>query len=306
MTTRSTSRSMSKPLGTDSRVPTALITGANSGIGLAAAIELGRRGWNVAFTARDPGRGEDALRNLRNAGVEAKLLQLDLASFASVRQCAADALEQLPQIDALINNAGINVSERVITEDGIERTLQVNHFGHFLLTGLLLERILVSADPRVVNVTSLLHQRADRLDLADLQLQQRWGGWYAYSASKLANILFTRELQRRYGERGLTSLAVHPGGVRTKLGADGDLRGLVGLGWRALQIFLLSARKGAAPVVDAAAEAGMREHGGAYFNRHKLAQPSAAARDADAAEALWRRSAELTNDPFPNPKEAPA
>ena len=182
-------------------MPTALITGANSGIGLAAAIELGRRGWNVAITARDPGRGEDAIRTLRNAGVEAKLLQLDLASFASVRQCAADALEQLPQIDALINNAGINVSERVITEDGIERTLQVNHFGHFLLTGLLLERILESADPRVVNVTSLLHNRADGLDLDDLQLQQHWGGWYPYAASKLANILFTRELQRRYGDR---------------------------------------------------------------------------------------------------------
>ena len=254
MTTRSTSRSMSRPLGTDSRVPTALITGANSGIGLAAAIELGRRGWNVAITARDPGRGEDAIRILRDAGVEAKLLQLDLASFASVRQCAADALEQLPQIDALINNAGINVSERVITEDGIERTLQVNHFGHFLLTGLLLERILESADPRVVNVTSLLHVRADPLDLGDLQLQQRWGGWSSYAASKLANVLFTRELQRRYADQGLTSIAIHPGGVRTKLGADGDMRGLIGLGWRVLQIFLLSAKKGAAPVVDAAAE----------------------------------------------------
>ena len=297
---------MSKPLGTDSRMPTALITGANSGIGLAAAIELGRRGWNVAITARDPGRGEDALRTLRNAGVKAKLLHLDLASFASVRQCAADALEQLPQIDALINNAGINVSERVITEDGIERTLQVNHFGHFLLTGLLLERILASADPRVVNVTSLLHVRADPLDLGDLQLQQRWGGWSSYAASKLANVLFTRELQRRYADQGLTSIAIHPGGVRTKLGADGDMRGLIGLGWRVLQIFLLSAKKGAAPVVDAAAEPGMREHGGGYFNRHKLAQPSDAARDPDAAEALWRCSAELTHDPFPNPKEAPA
>ncbi len=306
MTTRSTSRSMSRPLGTDSRVPTALITGANSGIGLAAAIELGRRDWNVAVTARDPGRGEDAIRILRDAGVEAKLLQLDLASFASVRQCAADALEQLPQIDALINNAGINVSERVITEDGIERTLQVNHFGHFLLTGLLLERILESADPRVVNVTSLMHVRADPLDLGDLQLQQRWGGWSSYAASKLANVLFTRELQRRYADQGLTSIAIHPGGVRTKLGADGDMRGLIGLGWRVLQIFLLSAKKGAAPVVDAAAEPAMREHGGGYFNRHKLAQPSDAARDPDAAEALWRRSAELTHDPFPNPEEAPA
>ena len=151
-----------------------------------------------------------------------------------------------------------------------------------------------------------MHVRADPLDLGDLQLQQRWGGWSSYAASKLANVLFTRELQRRYADQGLTSIAIHPGGVRTRLGADGDMRGLIGLGWRVLQIFLLSAKKGAAPVVDAAAEPAMREHGGGYFNRHKLAQPSAAARDADAAEALWRRSAELTHDPFPNPKEAPA
>ena len=298
---------MSKPLGTDRpsahrpdhRARTAALASPPRSNSAAA-------GWNVAITARDPGRGADAIRDLRNAGVEAKLLHLDLASFASVRQCAADALEQLPQIDALINNAGINVSERVITEDGIERTLQVNHFGHFLLTGLLLERILESTDPRVVNVTSLLHVRADPLDLGDLQLQQRWGGWSSYAASKLANVLFTRELQRRYADQGLTSIAIHPGGVRTKLGADGDMRGLIGLGWRVLQVFLLSAKKGAAPVVDAAAEPGMREHGGGYFNRHKLAQPSDAARDPDAAEALWRRSTELTQDPFPNQDEAPA
>jgi len=287
-------------------MPTALITGANSGIGLAAADALSRRGWDVALTARDPRRGERALERVRAAaGGGAQLLQLDLARFDSVRECAADALERLPQIDVLINNAGINVSERKITADGIERTLQVNHFGHFLLTALLLERLLESSDPRVINVSSMLHQRADGVPLDDLQLERRWGRVYPYAASKLANILFTRELQRRGGEQGLTSIAVHPGGVRSQLGGDGDLGGLFGFGWRAMQIFLLSPQRGAAPVVAAAAEADMRNHGGAYFHRSKRRAPSAAAQDSDAAEALWQVSCEVTGASFPTLDGAP-
>ncbi len=281
-------------------MPTALITGANSGIGLAAAEELSRRGWHVALTARDPRRGAQALERVRAAADGgAQLLQLDLASFDSVRACAADALERLPQIDVLINNAGINVSERKITADGIERTLQVNHFGHFLLTALLLERLLASSDPRVINVSSMLHQRADGVPLDDLQLERRWGRFYPYAASKLANVLFTRELQRRCGGQGLTSIAVHPGGVRSQLGGDGDLRGLFGFVWRAAQIFLLSPQQGAAPVIAAAADADMRNLGGAYFHRSKHRAPSAAAQDADAAEALWRVSCEVTGASFP-------
>ena len=278
---------------------TALITGGNSGIGLAAAIGLARRGWQIAITSRDQHRGEQALERIRAVGADAQLLQLDLASFASVRRCAADALEQLPRIDTLINNAGVNVSERVITEDGIERTLQVNHFGHFLLTGLLLERLLESDDPRVVNVSSMLHQRANGFPLDDLMLDHRWGRVYPYAASKLANILFTSELQARYGARGLTTIAVHPGGVRTHLGRDGDLRGLFGLAWRAMQTFLLSPQQGAAPVTAAAIDEEMRNHGGAYFHRSKRREPSAAAQDPAAADALWRISCEVTDASYP-------
>lgn len=284
---------------------TALITGANSGIGLSAALALRRQGWSVAITARDQRRGEAALEQIRSVeagagdGPELELLDLDLASFASVRRCAADALERLPRIDVLINNAGINVSERVVTEDGIERTLQVNHFGHFLLTGLLLERVLESDDARVVNVSSVLHRRADGFPLDDLKLERRWGRMYPYASSKLGNILFTRELQRRYGGRGLTSVAVHPGGVRTQLGRDGDLGGAFGLVWRAMQTFLLSPRQGAAPVVEVAVEAGMRKQGGEYFERSKRRPGSAASQDAEAAAALWRISGEATGAEFP-------
>ena len=282
---------------------TALITGANSGIGLETAVALRRRGWAVAITARDAGRGEAALERIGRAGdgPEASLLMLDLERFASVRECASEALGRLERIDVLINNAGINVSERAVTEDGIERTLQVNHFGHFLLTGLLLERLLASDDARVVNVSSVLHQRADGFPLDDLKLERRWGRLYPYAASKLGNILFTRELQRLYGGRGLTSVAVHPGAVRTQLGRDGDLDGVFGLAWRAMQKlpFMLTPRQGAAPVVEAAVEAGMREQGGEYFERSNRRPGNAASRDAEAAAALWRISAELTGVEFP-------
>ena len=284
---------------------TALITGANSGIGLETAVALRRRGWEVAITARDAGRGEAALERIGRAGdgPEASLLMLDLERFASVRECASEALGRLERIDVLINNAGINVSERAVTEDGIERTLQVNHFGHFLLTGLLLERLLASDDARVVNVSSVLHQRADGFPLDDLKLERRWGRLYPYAASKLANILFTRELQQRYGGGGLTSVAVHPGGVRTQLGRDGDLKGLVGVGWRAMQMLLISPQRGAAPVVAAAVESGIREQGGEYLHRGKQRSGSAASRDREAAEALWRASEEVTGAEFP-PAEA--
>ena len=203
----------------------------------------------------------------------------------------------------LINNAGINVSERAVTENGIERTLQVNHFGHFLLTGLLLDRLLASDDARVVNVSSVLHQRADGFPLDDLKLERRWGRLYPYASSKLGNILFTRELQRRYGGSGLTTVAVHPGGVRTQLGRDGDLKGLVGVGWRAMQMLLLSPQRGAAPVIAAALEPGIREQGGEYLHRGRQRSGSAASRDREAAEALWRASEEVTGAEFP-PAEA--
>ena len=282
---------------------TALITGANSGIGLSAAIALRQQGWSVAITARDAGRGQAALERIGRAGdgPEASLLMLDLERFASVRECASEALGRLERIDVLINNAGINVSERAVTEDGIERTLQVNHFGHFLLTGLLLERVLASDDARVVNVSSVLHRRADGFPLDDPTLERRWGRVYPYAASKLANILFTRELQRRYGGRGLTSVAMHPGAVRTQLGRDGDLDGVFGLAWRAMQKlpFMLTPRPGAAPVVEAAVEAEMREQGGEYFERSNRRPGNAASRDAEAAAALWRISAELTGAEFP-------
>ena len=283
-------------------MPTVLITGANSGIGQAAATDLARRGWRVFATARSRERGLTALEQIRAASGsnDAELIQLDLASFASVRAAAADVLSRTDGLDVLINNAGVNLSQRTLTEDGLESTMQVNHFGHFLLTSLLLPRILESEDPRVVNVSSMLYKRAGPMPFDDLQLERNWGRGRPYAVSKLANVLFTRGLHRRYFAQRLAAYAVHPGGVRSRLGADGDLNGLFGFFWRLLQPLLLSPEKGAAPIVAAAHDSSLRIVAGAYFNRNNVQQLNRHASDISATDRLWEISNELTGAEWPD------
>ena len=275
---------------------TAVITGANSGIGFAAARQLARHGWRVVLTARDPQRGQDALTQIRrdSGSDHAHLILLDLASFDSVCQAADQTLNRFDAIDTLICNAGVNLSRRTLTDDGIETTMQVNHFAHFLLTSLLLPRILQSDDPRIVNVTSMLHARAAQLHFDDLNLDRHWGPFYPYAASKLANIYVARQLHQRYRDRNLAAFAVHPGGVRSRLGADGDMRGPARLFWRAVQPFLLSQDTGAAPIVQLARDDSARSQSGQYFNRHRPQSPSRAAQDDRAAAQLWEHSNRLT------------
>lgn len=275
---------------------TAVVTGANSGIGEAAATELARRGWRVFATARSPQRGRDALARIRKASNSdaVELVDLDLASFASVRRAADDLLDRGDRIDVLINNAGVILSERRLTEDGNESTMQVNHFGGFLLTSLLLPTLLQSDDPRVINVSSVLHDRADQVPLDDLTLEHHWGQVYPYAASKLANVLFTRELHRRYADHHLAAFAVHPGGVRTGFARDGDVKGVMGRVMSFMQRFMLTPEKGAAPVVELAVQAERREQSGKYFHRHELREPSRAALNGDQALGLWDASNEIT------------
>lgn len=288
-------------MNNQAKPPVALITGANSGIGQAAATELARRGWHVFATARSAERGQAAVSQIqKDSGSSAvELLDLDLASFTSVRRAAAELLERTEHLDVLVNNAGVNLNSRSLTEDGLETTMQVNHFGHFLLTSLLFSRLMESEDARIVNVSSTLYKRAGAMPLDDLQLERNGGGFKPYSISKLANVLFTRGLHRRYHAGGLASFAVHPGGVRTQLGADGDLRGPMRVGWRMVQPFLLSAEKGAAPVVDVVSDADKRNDAGAYFHRHKIQQLNQHGADASAADALWQASIELTQAEWP-------
>jgi NAD(P)-dependent dehydrogenase (short-subunit alcohol dehydrogenase family) len=291
---------------------TALITGANSGIGYQAALELARHGAHVLLGCRNEAKGRAALeRLLREApGSSAEVVQLDMASLASIRAFAAAFIGRGIALDLLINNAGVMaLPKRELTEDGFERQFGTNHLGHFALTGLLLPALLAAPAPRVVTVASLAH-RTGKIDFDNLQRERGYEGWDAYNASKLANILFAKELDRRAraGHSRLLSLAVHPGVSTTSIFENGP--GTTNL--KAIMVKLLAPvlmqndEAGALPTLYAATSPDA--HGGEYigpdgFGELKgspvLVQPRPQALDAAVGERLWTVSEELTGVHYP-------
>ena len=286
----------------------AVVTGANAGLGLHTSIELARHGAHVVMTARDPRRGDDALGQLRAVapGASAEVARLDLADLASVRAFAAATLAAYPSLDVLVNNAGVMaLPTRRLSADGFELQLATNHLGHFALTGLLLPALLAGPS-RVVTVSSNAH-RAGRINFEDLQSERRYSPWPAYNQSKLANLLFTMELQRRADRAAadLTSAAAHPGLSATNLTLSGPGAGrpVVGrLSDLAVKLFGQSAQMGAWPNLYAAAMPDVR--GAEYFGPNAFggwrghperttAKP--AAYDPDVAAQLWQRSIDLTD-----------
>ena len=275
---------------------TVVITGGNSGIGLEAAVELARMGARVVITARDPERGKTALEDIksRSGSDQVELVLFDLASLASVREGAAEILARCPRIDVLLNNAGLVLTDRRESADGYEMTFAVNHLGPFLLTNLLLDRIKASAPSRIVNVSSTAHNGARKgLDFDDLQSTKGYSGMRVYSASKLANILFTTELARKLEGTGVTANSLHPGTVRTGYGRGGDTSGLLQIGIAIAAPFFLSPAKGARTSVYLASSPEVANVTGKYFVRSRERTPSKAARDADAARRLWDVSEKL-------------
>jgi NAD(P)-dependent dehydrogenase (short-subunit alcohol dehydrogenase family) len=279
----------------------ALITGGNTGIGKETAAALAAMGAIVAFTSRDPAKGEAAAAELRErSGRDVVCLPLDLASLASVRRFAAGFLARYDRLDVLVNNAGLIKGRRTETEDGFETTFGVNHLGHFLLTQLLLDRIKDSAPARIVNVSSDAHRSVKQgLDFDDLQSTKGYSFMRAYGSSKLANIYFTRELARRLEDAGVTANAVHPGGVATGFGQDGDLHGLLGFGYGLIRPFLRSPAKGAETSVYLASAPELAGVTGKYFADCREAQPTPVAQDDDAARRLWEISEALIAEAKP-------
>ncbi len=280
---------------------TVLITGGNSGIGFETALALAADGATVAFTSRDPHRGEHAADEIRRrTSVQPHLMPLDLASFASIRAFAADFLERFDNLHVLINNAGLILSERTETEDGFETTFGVNHLGHFLLTHLLLDRIKASAPARIINVASRAHSFArSGLDFDDLQLTSRYGGMKAYARSKLANIYFNRELARRLQGTGVTVNALHPGSLATGFGRDGDVKGPFGWLFSLGRPFLRSSEKGAQTSIYLASAPEVEGVTGNYFADSKETEPTSIARDDEAARRLWEASEALVSQAGP-------
>jgi NAD(P)-dependent dehydrogenase (short-subunit alcohol dehydrogenase family) len=276
----------------DIRNKTVVITGANTGIGEAAAEELARRGAEVVITSRSAERGVEAVRRIAGeTGHEVGLVELDLASFASIRRAASELRERCPAVHVLVNNAGLLVGDRRTTADGFELTLGVNHIGHFLLTELLIDRLVSSAPSRIVNVTSAAHRWAyGGLDWDDLMSTASYAGLAVYARSKLANIYFTRELARRLAKSGITAYAVHPGVVATRFALDGDARGIIGAFYAVSAPFLLSPARGARTVVYCASEPGIEGESGGYFARCRRTKPLAVALRDDEAARLWVES----------------
>jgi NAD(P)-dependent dehydrogenase (short-subunit alcohol dehydrogenase family) len=266
-----------------------VVTGANAGIGKAAALALARMGARVGMVSRSRERGEtaraDVVRESGSAAVE--LFLADLSAQGEVRRLAAEIRERCGRLDVLVNNAAVYTRERTLSPDGIELQFAVNHLAPFLLTGLLLDLLERSAPARVVTVSSEAH-RPVHLDWDDLQGERRYLGLRAYGAAKLANLLFTRELARRMAGRGVTANAVHPGVVATELlfGGWGPLR--------LLRRFMRTPEQGARVVVRLASAPELEGVTGRYFRDEREIRPSAAALDDDAARRLWRLSAELT------------
>ena len=287
-----------------------VVTGANSGLGLVTARELARRGAVVLMTARDEDKGAQAVRRVRadvpDATVEAAVL--DLADLASVRAFAAAQGDR--PLDVLVNNAGVMAIPPRLSVDGFELQMATNHLGHFALTGLLMPALLQRPGARVVTVSSFVHWLGS-LDLGDLMSERAYDPWTAYFRSKLANLLFTRELARRAALAGadLRSVAAHPGYARTNLQSAGPRmagrRATESVTRVATLALGQSAETGALPQLRAATDPGVRNDD--FFGPRGLAgqrglptrvRRSANARDDSAARLLWEMSEELTGVRF--------
>ena len=281
---------------------TVLVTGASGGIGRATALGLAALGAHLAITGRDRERTEGAAREIRAAGGgQVEVFVADLSSQSEVRRLTDEVLRSLPHIDVLINNVGGYWDTRHVTADGLEHTFALNHLAPFLLTNLLLDRLLQSAPARVVTVSSNA-QALGQIDFDDLQGERSYSGAKAYNQSKLANVLFTNELARRLQGTSDTANALHPGVVSTSFGAE-DPRRIQQLLIPFLRPFMKSPAKGAATSIHVASAPDLEPVTGRYFANSKLKRSSKRSYDEAAAARLWQVSADLVGLPAASSEE---
>jgi len=270
-----------------------LITGANTGIGRATAVEIARRGARVFVACRSEEKGNEAVEHVKRASESNSVdfLQLDLASLASVRKAAASFLDRDLPLHLLINNAGV-AGQQGITADGFELHFGTNHLGHFLLTELLLPKIKASTPSRIVNVSSKAHYQAKGLDFDDLRhTTKHLTGLPEYAVSKLANVLFSAELARRLEGTGVTTYALHPGVVASDAWRriPWPFRSLVT--WR-----MLTNEQGAETSIHCATSDEAGKETGLYYDNSRVKEPSKLGQDAALARDLWDRSVAWTRE----------
>jgi NAD(P)-dependent dehydrogenase (short-subunit alcohol dehydrogenase family) len=261
---------------------THLVTGATDGIGKQTALELSKKGHTVLVHGRSEQRANDAVREISGLGGTFVPVWGDLASLKEVALLAERVLSKHPVLDVLLNNAGVFMRERKLSVDGFEMTMAVNHFGHFALTHHLLPALKAAPQGRVVHVSSMAHQRGT-VDLKDLAFERRFDGYGAYSSSKMANVLFSNELARRLRGTHVTSNALHPGVIRTKLLATG-----FGPGGASLA-------SGAVTSVWSATAPELGKVTGEYFSDTRMAEAAREARDEKHARAFYEESCRLTH-----------
>jgi retinol dehydrogenase-12 len=272
---------------------TCIVTGASAGIGQAIAQGLAACGAQVVLVCRSRARAEAAQNAIRTAtgNAEIDIALVDLSSQVEIRRLAQELLQRYPRMHALINNAGVVNTKRTVTVNGIETVFAVNHLAYFLLTQLLLPRLVDSAPARIVNVASDAHHW-DTLDFDDLQNHRRYRGLKVYGQSKLCNLLFMRELARRIAGTGVTVNSLHPGGVATGLGWNN--------GWWAILVskvlkpFLRTVEQGADTAIHLTTAPEVATVNGKYFYNRREHRPSLAAQDDAAALRLWEISEQLT------------
>jgi NAD(P)-dependent dehydrogenase (short-subunit alcohol dehydrogenase family) len=273
-----------------------VITGSNIGIGKETAVGLASLGATTVLACRNQEKAGAAAAEIkeRSGNDDVQLVSLDLADLDSVRTAADEILNRWDRLDVLINNAGGIWTERHETKQGVEQTFGVNHLGHFLLTHLLLDRLKQSAPSRILNLASVGHHMAWRgMRFDDLQSEKRYAGMEVYGRSKLANVLFSRELAKRLAGTGVTVNAVHPGPVRSGFGMDGDMKGLMGLGNKLIRPFEISAAAGAKTSIYLASSPEVEGKTGGYWVRSKPGHMSKQAQSDEQAARLWDESEKL-------------
>jgi retinol dehydrogenase 12 len=266
---------------------TVVITGANTGIGRATAVALGKRGARVVLACRSEEKTRPVIDAIRAAGGEAEFLALDLSSLADVRRAAAELLDRGHPIHVLINNAGL-AGQRGQTKDGFELAFGTNHLAHFLWTQLLLDRVRQSAPSRIVIVASASHYSAKAIDWDALRRPTAtFSGVREYEVSKLANVLHAQELSRRLEGTGVTTYSLHPGVIASDI-------------WRRIPwpirplatVFMKTIEQGAQTTIHCATSPSAATESGLYYHDSKPRRPGRLARDPDLGPELWRRSEE--------------